>query len=230
MFGGGFGDEDDTFTGSGMPGVSFSFGGNMPGMRGGFPGGQMPTRQRGPVKAEPIRQSLPCSLEELYTGTTKKFKITRQKLNADGKSTRPEEKIIEIPIRAGYKKGTTITFPNEGDEGPGIIPADLIFTLTEKPHDRFVREGNHLVHTARITLEDALCGTKLSVRTLDGRTLSVPVNEVISPGYLKTVPGEGMPISKSPGSKGDLLIKFNVVFPSYIPESKKTQLRSLLKA
>lgn len=228
MFGGGFGDEDDVFTGSGMPGVAFSFGGNMPGMRGGM--GGMPARQKGPVKAEPIRHPLPCSLEELYTGTTKKLKITRQRLNPDGKTTRPEEKIIEIPIRAGYKKGTTITFPNEGDEGPGIIPADLIFTLTEKPHDRFTREGNHLVHTARITLEDALCGTKLSIRTLDGRTLSVPVNEVVSPGYLKTVPGEGMPISKSPGSKGDLLIKFNVVFPSYIPESKKTQLRALLKS
>lgn len=38
------------------------------------------------------------------------------------------------------------------------------------PH-RFEREGDDLVHTANVTLEEALTGVDVSVQTLDGRTL-----------------------------------------------------------
>lgn len=121
-----------------------------------------------------------------------------------------------------------ITFEKEGDEAPGVIPADIVFVIGEKEHDRFEREGNNLVFKARLSLADALCGSKLEIHTLDGRTLPVPVTEVVSPGHTKVVRGEGMPISKAPGTKGDLVIKFNVVFPSYLSEDKKRQLRSVL--
>ena len=91
-----------------------------------------------------------------------------------------------------------------------------------------MRDGNNLVHTVRLPLSDALCGTTVSLRTLDGRVLSIPVAEVVSPGYSKTVAGEGMPVSKEPGKKGDLVLKFHVVFPAYVSDSKKAQLRALL--
>lgn len=45
---------------------------------------------------------------------------------------------------SGFKKGTKFTFPNEGDEGSGIIPADVIFTLAEKAHEHFERDGKRL--------------------------------------------------------------------------------------
>lgn len=40
--------------------------------------------------------------------------------------------------------------------------------------------------------------------------------------------GKGMPISKAPGTYGNLLIKFNITFPRTISEDKKAQLRQLL--
>ena len=42
----------------------------------------------------------------------------------------------------------------------------------------FKREGNDLVYTARLPLADALCGTTINLTHLDGRPLSVPVQEV----------------------------------------------------
>jgi DnaJ family protein B protein 4 len=42
---------------------------------GGFPGMGGRARQR---KAKPIKRVFQCSLEELYTGTTKKLKVTKQ--------------------------------------------------------------------------------------------------------------------------------------------------------
>lgn len=243
------GDDEDGGGGAGMPGGFRMFMGGMPGMGGmggmagaGMPGmggmGGMPgmagmggaggRRRGGPVKGEPVKRQLLCSLEELYTGTTKRVKVTRQRLNPDGRTTHPEEKILEIAIKPGWKKGTTVTFENEGDEAPGVVPGDLQFIIGEKEHDRFVREGNNLVHTARVSLAQALTGFTLTLQTLDGRTLNIPCNEIISPGYFKTVRGEGMPISKSPGSKGDLTLKFSIAFPSYLSEEKKRELRALL--
>jgi hypothetical protein len=39
----------------------------------------------------------------------------------------------------------------------------------------------------RVSLADALCGAALQVRTLDGRTLDVPVTSVITPGSAKII-------------------------------------------
>ena len=60
-----------------------------------------------------------------------------------------------------------------GDERPGSIPADLVFIIEEKPHARFSREGNDLVHNARLPLVDALCGATVRLQSLDGRPLLV---------------------------------------------------------
>ncbi|XP_058754527.1 protein psi1-like [Vicia villosa] len=50
------------------------------------------------------------SLEELYKGTTKKMKISREITYASGK-TLPVKEILAIEIQLGWKKGTKITFP-----------------------------------------------------------------------------------------------------------------------
>jgi DnaJ-class molecular chaperone len=83
-----------------------------------------------------------------------------------------------VNIKPGWKKGTKITFPGEGDEAPGMLPADVIFVLVQHPHDHFVREGSDLVFTARVSLADALADCIIEIPTLDGRILSLPCPEV----------------------------------------------------
>ena len=61
-----------------------------------------------------------------------------------------------------------------GDERPGTTPADLVFIIEEKPHQKFSREGNDLVYNAKLPLVDALCGATVNLTTLDGRPLKVP--------------------------------------------------------
>lgn len=59
------------------------------------------------------------------------------------------------------------TFPaprlSAGDEEPGVIPADIVFLLDEKPHPRFRREGPDLHVNAVVSLADALCGATVQV-------------------------------------------------------------------
>jgi len=162
-----------------------------------------------------------CSLEELYHGITKKMRVKRQRLNIDGQTTHEEEKILTIEVKPGWKSGTKITFPKEGDEKPGITPADIQFILKEKPHDRFKRNGNDLIYRYSCSLKQALLGLTIDVHTLDQRKLRIPINKIISPGYTHKVIGEGMPISKSPHEKGNLIIEFDINFPNRLTEHQK---------
>lgn len=49
-----------------------------------FGGAEGPTSSRRLQKAAPIENVLPCSLEELYKGTTKKMKISREIADPSG--------------------------------------------------------------------------------------------------------------------------------------------------
>ena len=59
-------------------------------------------------------------------------------------------------------------------------------------------------------------------------TSQVSVSDVARPNTEKRVRGEGMPISKTPGQKGDLRIRFDVQFPHTLTDSQKAGLRKLL--
>jgi DnaJ family protein B protein 4 len=247
-----FGGRNPFFSGGGGGGGGARRTGGMPGMggMGGMPGGfqfggadedeedEGPFGQFGggggghaghgrPRKAPPVKRIFQCSLEELVTGCTKKMKVTRMLTDSSGRSV-PAEKVLTIEVKPGWKQGTKVTFPEEGDEVPGVIPADLIFELEEKPHPVFKREGNDLVHTASISLQAALCGTTLELVGLDGRRLRIPITEVVHPHYQKMMKGEGMPLSKEPHKRGDLYIKFNIQFPISLTEQQKSQLRNTL--
>ena len=51
---------------------------------------------------------------------------------------------------------------------------------------------------------------------------------VDSPGYRKTVPGEGMPHANEPSKKGDLIIEFTLDFPHLLTPDKKAAIRRAL--
>ncbi|KAG2492555.1 hypothetical protein HYH03_009217 [Edaphochlamys debaryana] len=222
-------DEDDM--GGGFGSFGGGMGGGFPfgafGGMGGFPGGMggmggMPRRPSGPVKGKPIEHKLGMSLEELYAGTTKKMKINRKVKG------RPQEEILEIQIKPGWKKGTKITFTEKGDEEPGVIASDIVFVLDEKSHARFRRDGSDLHYTAVVSLVDALCGVNLQIPHLDGSTVEYSTKDVIRPGEAKIVRGKGMPVTKEPGTYGNLIIKFEVRFPRELSDPVKQRLRDTL--
>ncbi|KAL9243361.1 hypothetical protein vseg_017256 [Gypsophila vaccaria] len=178
-------------------------------------------------KAEGIEKTLGCSLEELYKGSMRKMVISRIVPDAFGKPTTMEE-LLAIDIKPGWKKGTKITFSEKGNQGTGLIPGDLIFVVDEKPHPTYTREGNDLVTVQKISLVEALTGMTLNLTTLDGRNLVIDVSDVVSPGCEIVIPGEGMPLSKEPRKKGNLIIMFDVVFPSRLSSDQKGHIRRAL--
>lgn len=230
MFGGGGGghDSDDDLH-------SHFFGGGMPG---GMPNGAGGSRARGgrgrtetapsPATPSEITRPLKVSLEDLYSGTTKRLKVGRKLLSGG-----TEDKVLEIQVHPGWKSGTKIRFPKAGNEQLSGDAQDLVFVVEEKPHDRFQRDGNDLITHVKLPLVDALAGDggRKVVETLDGRKLQVAIpSGIVKPGQTTTVSGEGMPIRKegSVKRKGDLIIKWDVVFPDRLTPSQKEGIRKVL--
>ncbi|XP_042499473.1 dnaJ homolog subfamily B member 4-like [Macadamia integrifolia] len=175
-------------------------------------------------KIPPVQRNLPFTLEELYSGSKRNIKISRTIPDAHGKATTVEE-MLAIDIKPGWKKGTKITYPEKGNQDQGTIAGDLIFVIDEKPHAVYTRDGNDLLVNQKISLLDALTGKTLTLTTLDGRELAIPVTNIVKPGDGMVIANEGMPISKQFGKKGDLKIKFDVKFPSSLTEDQKSVLR-----
>ncbi|XP_006634747.1 dnaJ homolog subfamily B member 4 [Lepisosteus oculatus] len=172
-----------------------------------------------------IHHDLRVSLEEVFAGCTKRMKISRRRLNPDGRTLRTEDKILTIEIKRGWKEGTKITFPREGDESPGTIPADIVFVIKDKPHARFRREGSNIVSPVRVSLRQALCGCSVTVPTVDGKSYTLKCAEVIRPGMRKIISGQGLPFPKNPDQRGDLVVEFDVAFPDSLPASAKDVLK-----
>ena len=111
--------------------------------------------------------------------------------------------------------------------------------VKEKKHPRFKRANvNDLIYMHKITLAQALNSDPVSIVTLDNRKLSITMDEIISPQTAKLVRGEGMPIfdKENPlenllfkDRKGDMYIKFDIKFPSFIDPVKKEEITRLLE-
>lgn len=71
------------------------------------PGSQRPA---GPRKAPPIEHKLQVPLEDLFSGCTRKMKISRQ---VSGGKT--ETEVLEVVVKPGWKSGTKVTFPEKGE-------------------------------------------------------------------------------------------------------------------
>lgn len=183
----------------------------------------MPKRQDPPVVHD-----LSVTLEEIYKGCTKKMKITRT-VTTGATAPRQEEKVLSIHVKPGWKAGTKVTFPKEGDQRPNCIPADVIFVVKDRPHATFKREQSDLKFTAKISLKDALCGTTIHIPTLDKTTVPLALGaETIKPSTVKRIHGQGLPLPKSPDRRGDLIINFEIQFPEHLTAEQKQLLKEVL--
>lgn len=200
------------------------------GMPGGMPHSQ--SRHARPPQPSEVTRPLKVSLEDLYNGTLKRMKVGRKLRDSS-----MEDKILDIQIHPGWKSGTKIRFSKAGNENALGESSDLVFIVEEKPHPVFTREGNDLIANVSVPLVEALAGApgggrvSKTLEMLDGRKLQIPLpTGVIKPGEQLTVSGEGMPIRKDGASsrKGDLIVKWDVVFPSRLTPAQQEGIRKVL--
>mmetsp|Transcript_15189 Transcript_15189/g.26339 ORF Transcript_15189/g.26339 Transcript_15189/m.26339 type:complete len:361 (-) Transcript_15189:870-1952(-) len=163
------------------------------------------------------------SLEEVHHGCLKKVTHKRKVLTEAGEYLE-EARTLTIDVKPGLPTGTRFVFEGEGNKTPKKVPGPVVFVLKVMPHARFSRRGSDLAQKVTLPLYQALVGTFVEVQTLDNRTLSVPITDIVTPGFKQVVPGEGLP--KPTGGKGDLILEVELLFPAAISESQKMLIKS----
>lgn len=189
-------------------------------------------------RADDIIVELECSLEELYKGAIKSVTYLREVLNFDKRTTTKCNYTINVEIFPGYNENTEIKYDKMGNEYPDKLTSDLYIKIKEKKHKLFKRINcNDLLYVKSLSLIEALNSQPVIFNTLDGRLLSISMDEIISPSTQKFIRGEGMPIyTKSYNmfndnvQKGDLYIQFDIHFPEFIVPSKKEKIVNILKS
>jgi len=171
---------------------------------------------------------LPLTLEELAEGTAHRYRITRHLLSGKKKNV-----LVDIDIAPGWKKGTKVRFAGAGNERPGGGPQDVVFIVEELPHDRFMRQGSALVARVQIPLSEALTGDgrTIFVKGLNGKDIEVHIpSSVIKPGSECRIEGAGMPIRKQGKiiGKGDMVIRWEILFPEKLSKKQAKELRNAL--
>ena len=166
-----------------------------------------PTGQQGTAPA-PAAHDIRCSLEEIHTGVTKRLRIHRVEAGSTTGERTPHT--IEAVIQPGMKEGTKMTFKGHGDHLPGRLPQDVVLTLREKPHERFKRSGADLL--AELSLDAAQSGST-TIRGVDGRSVTVPIPELVRHKSQVSVAGAGLPERRNgalTGHRGALRVTYNL--------------------
>lgn len=173
---------------------------------------------KSPPKPKSVKRALDVSLDDLYTGTTKRLKVTRTLYNNQGQAIK-DDTILDLKILPGWKDGTKVVFPHQGDVLSTGEQQDIEFEIKEKPHPVYHRDRYDLSTVVHISLLEALTGFKKELKRLDGSTLIIEEkNSIIEPGQERVLIDEGMPKYRSQ-KKGNLIIKYQVHFPkSLTPE------------
>ncbi len=147
------------------------------------------------------------TLEEAYHGTTRLVDV--------------EGKRLEVKIPAGADSGTRVRLSGKAPGG-----GDLFVVVKVRPDPVFKRRGADLERELPLTLEEALLGGQVPVRTLKGKVLlTVPAGT--QAGRTFRLKGQGMP-RLSGGGHGDLYAKARIVLPADLTDEAKAAARAFL--
>lgn len=152
-----------------------------------------------------------------------------------GKCSVTKERKFKITFDQNTKDGDKLVYKNRGNWAPvnaqqGVVSSDgvtgdLIFHIRVVSHPNFQRHGNtaHLITTIKIPVESALLDKQFSLTHLDGKviTLKLRNEERFNPSKTYTVNGAGL------GPTGNLLVNFQVVYPTELSESVQQELSKL---
>ncbi len=138
------------------------------------------------------------------------------------------EKRMMITVPPGTETGTRMRLKGQGGSGGSGRPAgDLLIEFQVQPDKFYRREGLDLIADVTINLAQATLGTRLRVKTLDGKKVVLKIPPGTQPGRKFRVKGEG--ISKG-DRKGDLIVVVNVSVPEELSEEQAELLKKFAES
>jgi molecular chaperone DnaJ len=137
-------------------------------------------------------------------------------------------KKVAINVPAGVDTGSKIRLKGQGGRGAnGGPPGDLVITFQVQPDRFYKREGLDLLATVPLNIAQATLGTRISVRTLDGKKVTIRIPAGTPSGKRFRIRGQGITKEEA---KGDLIIETSVVVPEKLTEEQEKMFREFAEA
>jgi molecular chaperone DnaJ len=134
--------------------------------------------------------------------------------------------IVTVP--AGVDTGTKIRLKDQGGKGAkGGQPGDLLITFQVQPDRFFSREGLDVIATVPLNIAQATLGSKISVRTLDDKKVTIRIPPGTPSGKRFRVRGQG--IAKAT-HRGDLIVEVTIAVPEKLSEEQERMMREFAEA
>ena len=138
------------------------------------------------------------------------------------------DKRIMITVPPGTDSGRKVRLKGQGQRHPaGGKHGDLLITFQVKPDRFFRREADDLICTVPINLAGAALGTKIRVRTIEGKRVALRVPAGTQPGRKFRLKGLGV---ERNGRRGDQLIEISVKIPEKLDDKQTELLKGFAEA
>jgi molecular chaperone DnaJ len=133
---------------------------------------------------------------------------------------------LTVRIPPGIHDGQVVRVATEGEPPPPEaspsgqgMRGDLHVVVRVAPHDRFERDGDHLLLAVPIAFTQLALGAEVEVPTLDGRTV-VKIPAGTQHGATFRAPETGLPNLRT-GKRGDLIAIVQLVVPRRLSEKQR---------
>ena len=135
-----------------------------------------------------------------------------------------QDRRIQITVPKGVETGQKIRATGQGERGSqGGKPGDLIITFKVKPHDFFRREGLNVHVTVPINVAQATLGSKMAVRTVDGKKVHLRIPPGTQSGTKFRIRGQGI---EKGGRVGDQYVEVTVAIPEELTDEQREALEA----
>jgi molecular chaperone DnaJ len=146
--------------------------------------------------------------------------------NGSGEVRARKKVLITVP--PGTDAGSRIRLKGQGGRGQNSGPSgDLIITFGVEPDRFFRREGLDIIAPVPINIAQATLGSKINVRTLDGKKVAIRIPAGTANGKRFRVRGQGI---ERDGQKGDLIVQADVQVPEKLTEDQERAMREFAEA
>jgi molecular chaperone DnaJ len=135
---------------------------------------------------------------------------------------------VLVNVAPGVDTGSKIRLKGQGGKGNANgPPGDLVITFNVLTDKFYKRDGLDVIATVPLNIAQATLGTKISVRTLDGKKVAIKIPTGTPSGKRFRVRGQGI---QKGDKKGDLIVEVSIQVPEKLSEEQERMMKEFAEA
>ncbi|HSJ63416.1 MAG TPA: J domain-containing protein [Gemmatimonadaceae bacterium] len=138
------------------------------------------------------------------------------------------KRTVVINVPAGVETGNKVRLTGQGGKGSaGARPGDLIITFNVQPDRFYKRDGLDLIAPIPLNIAQATLGSRIQVRTLEGKKVAVKIPPGTPSGKRFRIRGQGL---ERNGTRGDLIIETAIAVPDHLSPEQEQAMKEFAEA